>query len=271
MVAPSFPTPPRRPRRGDVATAPRTAAVWDVVLSAPPARLADPTGRPLEVLDLGGGTGGMAVRLAALGHRVTVVDPSPDALAALPARRAERGRGRPRAGLQADADELHQPGRVGGRPGLCHGVLEHVDEPRGGAGGRRRGARPGGAVSLVVAQRRRRPGPSALRPVDRGPQRSTTRRRPVGRRRPPPPPLRPSRNARTRRQRPASPSPTSMACGCSATWSRRRWSTATRRAPRGSTSSGAPATTPTTALGQLSASLHVVAHGARQGLRGHQP
>ncbi|MEO9151806.1 MAG: methyltransferase domain-containing protein, partial [Lapillicoccus sp.] len=34
-------------------------------------------GRPLQVLDLGGGTGGLAVPLAELGHSITVVDPSP--------------------------------------------------------------------------------------------------------------------------------------------------------------------------------------------------
>src|ERR1700722_18869492 len=33
----------------------------------------------LEVVDVGAGTGGFAVRLAKLGHHVTVVDPSPDA------------------------------------------------------------------------------------------------------------------------------------------------------------------------------------------------
>src|SRR6478752_1433182 len=57
----------------------RTSVVWDA-------------GRPLveagtDVLDIGGGTGGFAVRVAELGAQVTVVDPSPDALAAL-ARRA---------------------------------------------------------------------------------------------------------------------------------------------------------------------------------------
>ena len=42
-----------------------------------------------DVLDIGGGTGGLAVRVGALGHRVTVVDPSPDALAALDRRARE--------------------------------------------------------------------------------------------------------------------------------------------------------------------------------------
>ena len=36
----------------------------------------------LDVVDVGAGTGGLAVSIASRGHRVTVVDPSPDALAA---------------------------------------------------------------------------------------------------------------------------------------------------------------------------------------------
>ena len=39
--------------------------------------------RPLDIVDVGGGTGGVAIPLAGRGHRITVVDPSPDALASL--------------------------------------------------------------------------------------------------------------------------------------------------------------------------------------------
>ena len=60
----------------------RTAVVWDAVQQV----LGAPGGR---ILDIGGGTGGFAVRLAEQGHQVTVVDPSPDALAALGRRAAE--------------------------------------------------------------------------------------------------------------------------------------------------------------------------------------
>ncbi|HZP54968.1 methyltransferase domain-containing protein, partial [Actinocrinis sp.] len=82
----------------------RTAVVWDVVRSAletikretAPSQAARPGEViggtvPLDVVDVGGGTGGFAVALARLGHRVTVVDPSPDALAALERRAAEAG------------------------------------------------------------------------------------------------------------------------------------------------------------------------------------
>lgn len=140
----------RRPRRGDVATAPRTAAVWEVV-----ERTAEALGpASLVVLDVGGGTGGLAVPLAALGHDVTVVDPSPDALAAFERRADEAGvAGRVRA-VQADASQLadvvaeHSVDLV-----CCHGVLEYVDEPSTALRALAAVLRPGGAASLLVAQR----------------------------------------------------------------------------------------------------------------------
>ena len=75
----------------------RTAVVWSAL---------EPTlgSGPLDVLDIGGGTGGLAVRVGELGHRVTVVDPSPDALAAL-ARRA-REQDVEVAGRQGDLSTL---------------------------------------------------------------------------------------------------------------------------------------------------------------------
>lgn len=108
-----------------------------------------------EVLDLGGGTGGQAVRLAAAGHRVTVVDPSPDALAALGRRAAEAGVADRLRGRQGDADDL--AALVG--PGsadlvLCHGVLEVVDDPAAALAALRTVLRPSGRLSLVVSQRR---------------------------------------------------------------------------------------------------------------------
>jgi S-adenosylmethionine-dependent methyltransferase len=126
-------------------SAPRTAVVWDVldpVLAAP--------GTPLDVLDIGGGTGGSAVRIAGLGHRVTVVDPSPDALAALDRRARERGvRVEGRQGDVSDLADLAGPVDVV----LCHGVLEVVDDPVAALAEIRRVLRPGGHLSLLVGQR----------------------------------------------------------------------------------------------------------------------
>ncbi|MBA3745232.1 MAG: SAM-dependent methyltransferase, partial [Sporichthya sp.] len=57
----------------------RTAVVWEALRPALDDLLSGKTaaGRTeLDVLDIGGGTGGFAVPLAQAGHRVTVLDPS---------------------------------------------------------------------------------------------------------------------------------------------------------------------------------------------------
>jgi S-adenosylmethionine-dependent methyltransferase len=110
--------------------------------------------RPLDIVDVGGGTGVVAIPLASRGHRVTVIDPSPDALASLERRAAEGGVTDRIRGLQGDTADLadlvpaHEADAV-----LCHRVLEVVDAPdmalRGMAGALRRG----GVLSLLVAQR----------------------------------------------------------------------------------------------------------------------
>jgi S-adenosylmethionine-dependent methyltransferase len=113
----------------------------------------DPS-RPATVLDLGGGTGGLAVRLATAGHQVTVVDPSPDALAALGRRAAEAGVGDRLLGLQGDAEGLGN--LLDGTAFdlvLCHGVLEVVDDPSVALRAIRRVLRDTGRLSLLVAGR----------------------------------------------------------------------------------------------------------------------
>ena len=140
--------------RADPRTAVRTAVVWDA-LDAVVAQQVAATGRAaLDVVDLGGGTGGFAVPLAGLGHRVTVVDPSPDALAALQRRAADAGvAGRVRA-LQGDAAALADAVPVAGADlVLCHGVREYGDEPAAAARAAVTTLRPGGVASLLVAQR----------------------------------------------------------------------------------------------------------------------
>jgi len=64
--------------------------VWDALRAVLAAR-ADAGSSTLDVVDVGGGTGGFAVPLAELGHRVTVVDPSPDALDSFERRAGESG------------------------------------------------------------------------------------------------------------------------------------------------------------------------------------
>lgn len=147
------PEQPRRPRRGDVAHSPRTAVVWEVVQRLA-ADLAVRRPGALRVLDVGGGTGGLAVSLAGLGHRVTVADPSPDALAALERRAAESGVQHLVEAVQADASTLEAFVEPAGVDLVCcHGVLEYVDDPAAALAAVARVVRPGGLVSLLVAQR----------------------------------------------------------------------------------------------------------------------
>ncbi|GAB3088654.1 methyltransferase [Nocardioides zeae] len=111
----------------------------------------------MSVVDVGGGTGGHAVRLAALGHRVVVVDPSPDALASLHRRATEAGVEDRVEGVQGDLGDLRGPGGVVAAGSvdllLCHGVLEIVADPEEALDALAGVLRPGGHLSLVVAQR----------------------------------------------------------------------------------------------------------------------
>jgi 2-polyprenyl-3-methyl-5-hydroxy-6-metoxy-1,4-benzoquinol methylase len=126
-------------------SAARTSVVWDAlgpVLDGPGA----------DVLDIGGGTGGFAVRVAELGHRVSVVDPSPDALASLDRRAREVGVSV--TGQQGDLSTLLDvTGPASADVVLCHGVLEVVDDPAAALATLREVLRPGGTLSLLVAQR----------------------------------------------------------------------------------------------------------------------
>jgi SAM-dependent methyltransferase len=138
----------------------RSSLVWDVLADVIAARVAQTGRAALDIVDVGAGTGGFAVSLAARGHRVTLVDPSPDALAAA----------RWRAGeaqvtlteVQGEAADL--PALVG-VPGadsagqdsagadlvICHNVLEYVDSPPAALAAVARVLRPGGTVSVLAA------------------------------------------------------------------------------------------------------------------------
>ncbi|ROO83948.1 methyltransferase family protein [Actinocorallia herbida] len=106
-------------------------------------------GGPLDVLDVGGGTGHYAVPLAALGHHVTVVDPNADALAILERRAAEAGVAvHGVQGEAADVAALVGPARAD--LVLCHSVLEYLEDVPRGLAALVEVTRPGGTVSLLV-------------------------------------------------------------------------------------------------------------------------
>jgi SAM-dependent methyltransferase len=132
----------------------RTAVVWEVLRDAIERRVKASDGPVLDVLDTGGGTGNFAVPVARLGHRVTVVDPSPDALFALERRAAEAGVTDRVTGVQGDTQGLLDTVAPGGYDMvLCHGVLEYVDDPAEAVRHVAGALRPAGSLSLLAAGR----------------------------------------------------------------------------------------------------------------------
>ncbi|MFE9931694.1 methyltransferase [Streptomyces sp. NPDC005533] len=130
----------------------RTAVVWEVLKEALDRRVKATGQDVLDVLDTGGGTGKFAVPVARLGHRVTVVDPSPNALFGLERRVSEAGVADLVRGVQGDAQGLLDVvERDAYDVVLCHGVLEYVDDPAEGVANAVAALRPGGTLSLLAA------------------------------------------------------------------------------------------------------------------------
>jgi ubiquinone/menaquinone biosynthesis C-methylase UbiE len=138
----------------------RSSLVWDVLADVIAARVAQSGRTALDIVDVGAGTGGFAVSIASQGHRVTVVDPSPDALAAAGWRAAETGV--TLTEVQGEAVDLPalvgEPGTDGAgadRNGadlvICHNLLEYVDSPDAALAAIARVLRPGGTVSVLAA------------------------------------------------------------------------------------------------------------------------
>ena len=141
-----MPQPSASDRRQSV----RAGVVWDGVRRV--LEDDDASGRQARIVDIGGGTGGFAVPLAELGHTVQVIDPSPDALASLDRRARERGVADRVTGQQGDLSDL--PSLVEAADlVLCHGVLEMVEDPAAALSAIAGVLRPGGHLSLLVAQR----------------------------------------------------------------------------------------------------------------------
>ena len=132
-------------KRGGLST-----LVYDTLGEVLAARAARSGRAALDVVDVGAGTGGYAVRVAALGHHVTVVDPSPDALTAANWRATELGV--TLTAIQGEATDL--PGLVGEDAAdlvVCHNVLEYVEDPAAAMASIARVLRPGGTVSVLAA------------------------------------------------------------------------------------------------------------------------
>lgn len=142
---PGMGTAPRWNRYDDA----RTAVIREVMRAVVTGLVAE-TGRSrLDIVDAGGGTGGSAVPLAGQGHTVTVIDPSPDSLAAAQRRAAEMS-----VQLRAVQGDVGDLAAVIGEQGadlvLCHSVLEYVDSPAAAMSTVASVLRPGGAVSVLA-------------------------------------------------------------------------------------------------------------------------
>ena len=107
-----------------------------------------------QVLDVGGGSGAWAVPLAGLGCAVTVVDSSPNALAALQRRARDAGVHDLVRAVQGDADALGDVVPAGSADlVLGHGLLEIVDDPARAVAALTAAAGIGAAVSVLTAGR----------------------------------------------------------------------------------------------------------------------
>ncbi|RZS34781.1 2-polyprenyl-3-methyl-5-hydroxy-6-metoxy-1,4-benzoquinol methylase [Herbihabitans rhizosphaerae] len=107
-----------------------------------------------RVVDVGGGSGVWAVPLAVAGCTVTVIEPSPNALATLQRRAAEAGVSDRVTATQGDSDALTALVPAGSADlVLGHGMLEVVDEVKTAIAAMAETVAPGGAVSVLVANR----------------------------------------------------------------------------------------------------------------------
>jgi SAM-dependent methyltransferase len=113
---------------------------------------------PAAVLDVGGGSGAIAIPLAAAGYRVTVADPSRGMLDIAVANAAE-------AGVDIRVEQIAIDDLPGSSLGAfdvvcCHAVLLYVDDPPSALRILRSAAREGATLSLLEKNR----GALAIRP-----------------------------------------------------------------------------------------------------------
>lgn len=105
---------------------------------------------PCSVLDVGGGQGQLALKLAALGHQVVLSDISNDMLQVAKTQAAEQGLTERLSFIHSPLQQLsdHLEGRQYPLV-LCHAVLEWLAEPQTAITGLKQWLAPGGVLSLM--------------------------------------------------------------------------------------------------------------------------
>lgn len=142
------------------------AAAWDAYTQTPAGRLREelnwrylvrhvpPPGEAPRILDAGGGTGGLAIRLAKRGHHVCILDIADEMLrlASEKARAAGiEARVTVRRGRVEDLAEYFGPGVFD--LVVCHTLLEYVPAPAVAVHVMADALRPGGVFSLAFVNR----------------------------------------------------------------------------------------------------------------------
>ncbi|MFI2617203.1 class I SAM-dependent methyltransferase [Streptomyces sp. NPDC018584] len=124
-------------------------------------------GPPLRILDLAGGDGGGAVRLAARGHRVTVVDHAPAMLAAATERAAAADLTELITCVHADVTAL-PPDLAEGEFDvvLCHNLLQYVGDVPGTLAAALAPLQRGGLFSVMAINRHSAALTAAVREMD---------------------------------------------------------------------------------------------------------
>ncbi|WP_445526418.1 class I SAM-dependent methyltransferase [Streptomyces cyslabdanicus] len=116
--------------------------------------LDDLGGGPLRMLDLAGGDGGDAMRLAARGHHVTIVDHAPAMLAAATERASTAGLTELITCVRADVTALPADLSAGAFDVvLCHNLLQYVDDVPGVLAAALVPLKPGGLFSMMAINR----------------------------------------------------------------------------------------------------------------------
>ncbi|MDT0467377.1 class I SAM-dependent methyltransferase [Streptomyces gibsoniae] len=122
---------------------------------------------PLRVFDLAGGDGGDAVRLAARGHHVTIVDYAPAMLAAATERADAGGLAELITCVQADVHALPADLAAGEFDVvLCRNLLQYVEDVRQTLDLALGPLRPGGLYSVMAINKHAAPLTVAVRQMD---------------------------------------------------------------------------------------------------------